>query len=53
MKQEILHIIKNNPRCYSTVIKKTPKLHDWVLEHTLVDDTPKFNEMIYSAIYKK
>ena len=53
MKQEILHIIKNNPRRYSIVIKKTPKLHDWVLKHTLVDDTPKFNEMIYSAIYQK
>jgi hypothetical protein len=50
MKDKILQIIKNKPKHFSTIIKKSPELYHWVIANSGIR-TSNFAEMIYSAVH--
>lgn len=51
MKNKILQLIKDKPKNYSTIIKHSPDLLNWVKQNTLISSN-KFAEEIYSAVYQ-
>ena len=52
-KTTILNLIEKHPKHFSKMVKKDSALTTWVMTHTLVNDTPSFSEMIYSALYQQ
>jgi hypothetical protein len=53
MREQIIEIVSNNQKNFSSRIKQNPDLMKWVEEHTLVSGDVKFSEKIYSAIYQE
>ena len=51
MKEQILSLIKNNPKSYAKIIKKDLVLTEWVHHNSLIV-SDKLPEMIYSAVYQ-
>lgn len=51
MKEQILKIIRENPKRFSQAIKLNPQLNSWVLENSLIS-SDSYSEMIYSALHK-
>jgi len=49
IKQKIQELIQNNPKCFSSMVKKNQEMWNWV-QHNSKIQTGKISEIIYSAI---